>query len=438
MRRYDSYKDSGIEWIGEIPGKWQVVKNKLFLCERKERSTEGDEELLSVSEYYGVAKRADKIEAGDILVRAESLIDYKIVKKNDLVINIMLAWKKGLGISEYEGIVSPAYCVYYLTQPYSPKFFHYLYRTDLFANIFKAHSTGIIDSRLRLYTEELFQIISIVPPVLEQIAIASFLDRKTTEIDQLIADKKRLIELYKEEKTAIINQAVTKGIDPNVKLKDSGIEWLGEIPEHWKVKRFDFLFSFFRGLTITKENLTKEGIPCVNYGEIHSKYGFEVNPDKDILMCVNKDYLISSKKSLLKRGDFVFADTSEDIKGSGNFTYLNSDVPTFAGYHTIIANPIDKFVHRFVAYFFESLSFRNQIRCKVTGTKVYSITQSILKSSFVILPPFLEQEIITQYIETECSRIDAKISKTKKLIDLLTEYRTTLISEVVTGKIKVI
>ena len=125
--------------------------------------------------------------------------------------------------------------------------------------------------------------------------------------------------------------------------------------------------------------------------------------------------MISSKKSLLKRGDFVFADTSEDIIGSGNFTYLNSDIPTFAGYHTIIAIPICKFIHRYIAYFFESLSFRNQIRCKVTGTKVYSITQAILKSTFVIFPPFSEQEIITQFIETECSRVDTKISKAKKI-----------------------
>ena len=147
--------------------------------------------------------------------------------------------------------------------------------------------------------------------------------------------------------------------------------------------------------------------------------------------------MISSEKSLLNHGDFVFADTSEDIKGSGNFTYLNSETRAFAGYHTIIANPIENFMHRYVAYFFDSLSFRNQIRCKVTGTKVYSITQSILKCTFILLPPIHEQNSIVQYIDAECSRINSKIEKTKKLIDLLTEYRTTLISEIVTGKIKV-
>ncbi|CAN5543493.1 hypothetical protein BH23BAC1_BH23BAC1_45820 [soil metagenome] len=118
-----------------------------------------------------------------------------------------------------------------------------------------------------------------IPGDLEQTAIATYLDRKTADIDELIADKKRLLGLYEEEKTAIINPAVTKGINPDVQMKDSGIEWLGEIPEHWDVKRFDFLFSFSRGLSITKADLLENGIPCVNYGEIHSKYGFEVMPE---------------------------------------------------------------------------------------------------------------------------------------------------------------
>ena len=118
--------------------------------------------------------------------------------------------------------------------------------------------------------------------------------------------------------------------------KDSGVEWLGEIPEHWETSRLRNVFSFSKGLTITKENLQEKGIYCVNYGEIHSKFGFEVNPEIHELKCVSEEYLLSDSSSLLKKGDFVFADTSEDIEGSGNFTYLNSDLSTFAGYHTII------------------------------------------------------------------------------------------------------
>jgi len=442
MKRYDSYKDSGIDCLGKIPKHWEMKKlNWCFDLIGSGTTPKADDE-----EYYNNGKfnwlLTGDLNDGEIWetskkITPKALNDYSTLKEypeNSLVIAMYGATIGKLGLLKLPTTVNQACCV--LAKPIH---FHNLFAFYLLLAARKEIINMSYGGGQPNISQEIIKSFRVpTPPLTEQAAIASFLDRKTIEIDQLIVDKKRLIELYEEEKTAIINQAVTKSIDPNVKLKDSGIEWLGEIPEHWKVKRFDFLFSFSRGLAITKENLTKEGIPCVNYGEIHSKYGFEVNPNKDILMCVNKDYLISSKKSLLKRGDFVFADTSEDIKGSGNFTYLNSDIPTFAGYHTIIANPISKFIHRFVAYFFESLSFRNQIRCKVTGTKVYSITQSILKSSFVILPPFSEQEIITQYIEAECSCIDAKIEKTKKLIDLLTEYRTTLISEVVTGKIEVI
>ena len=216
------------------------------------------------------------------------------------------------------------------------------------------------------------------------------------------------------------------------KNKDSGVEWLGEIPEYWEEKRFTFLFSFSRGLSITKQDLLDEGIPCVNYGEIHSKYGFEVNPNKHALKCVNDEYLSSSDKSLLGRGDFVFADTSEDIEGSGNFTCLNSDTPIFAGYHTIIARQKKDYNYRFLSYFFDSLEFRNQIRSEVAGIKVFSVTQSILKNSKVLLPAPIEQTTIANFLDRETARIDTLIEKKERQIEILKEKRVALISHAVT------
>ena len=218
------------------------------------------------------------------------------------------------------------------------------------------------------------------------------------------------------------------------KYKSSGIEWIGEIPSHWEEKKFRYVFSFGRGLSITKENLQDNGVPCVSYGEIHSRYGFEVNPDKHSLRCVSEDYLNSSPNSLLKKGDFVFADTSEDIEGSGNFTYLNSDVPVFAGYHTIVAKPSQKFIYRYIAYFLDSIDYRTQIRRVVNGTKVYSITQSILKGTNIILPPIPEQTTIANFLDEKTSQIDKLISNKQKLIELLKEERTAIINEAVSGK----
>lgn len=225
--------------------------------------------------------------------------------------------------------------------------------------------------------------------------------------------------------------------DYHIKMKDSGVKWIGEVPEHWEVKKFRYLFSFSKGLNITKENLQEKGIPCVNYGEIHSKYGFEVDPLKHPLKCVNEEYLETSQKSLLKKGDFVFADTSEDIEGSGNFTCLNSDVPTFAGYHTIITRAKKSFNYRYIAYLFDSEAFRNQIRNRVKGVKVYSITNAILKDMLICLPTNTEQQNIVKYLNNQTQKIDKAISQQQKQIEKLKEYKASLIDSVVTGKVRV-
>lgn len=214
--------------------------------------------------------------------------------------------------------------------------------------------------------------------------------------------------------------------------RDSGVAWLGEVPKHWEVIKNKFIFNFSKGLTITKENLSDEGVPCVNYGEIHSHYGFEVNPKQHALKCVSEKYLSVAKSALLNQGDFIFADTSEDIKGSGNFTYLNSDIPTFAGYHTIIARPdLNKIIPRFLAYAFESNGHRNQIRTIVKGVKVFSITQAFLKNTFAWLPPLAEQTAIADYLDTQTAQIDALIDKQQNLLAKLAEQRSSVITQAV-------
>ena len=214
--------------------------------------------------------------------------------------------------------------------------------------------------------------------------------------------------------------------------KDSGIEWLGEIPKEWELSKLRYMFSFGRGLTITKANLIDNGIPCVNYGEVHSKYGFEVDPKKHYLKCVDKEYLQSSPYALLTKGDLVFADTSEDIEGSGNFTQLITDDLVFAGYHTVIARPFDRKCSRFYAYLMDSKEIRTQIRHMVKGVKVFSITQSILKGVEVWLPSLGERETIANFLDHETAQIDTLIEKQQTLIQLLKEKRQAVISHAVT------
>ena len=214
--------------------------------------------------------------------------------------------------------------------------------------------------------------------------------------------------------------------------KDSQVEWLGEIPSHWEVSKLRYLFDFSKGLTITKENLQDEGIPCVNYGEVHSKFGFEVDSQKHSLKCVNENYLKTSENALLNKGDFVFADTSEDLKGSGNFTHLVSNEPIFAGYHTVIARPHNAQASRFYAYLFESKEFRSQIQLAVKGVKVFSITQAMLRSADAWLPSLSEQAQIAHFLDHETAKIDRLIAKQEQLIALLQEKRQAVISHAVT------
>ena len=214
--------------------------------------------------------------------------------------------------------------------------------------------------------------------------------------------------------------------------KDSGIDWIGEIPEHWEIQRLKFAFDLGTGLSITKENLIEKGVPCVNYGEIHSKYGFEVDINKHNLKCVDVNYLNTSKKALMKQGEFIFADTSEDIEGSGNFTHIKSNGDIFAGYHTITARPIKKSNSLYFAFLFDSIDFRTQIRNSVKGIKVFSITQGILKDTFIWHPPLEEQTAIANYLDHKTTQIDTLIAKKEQFISLLQEERTAVINQAVT------
>ncbi len=204
------------------------------------------------------------------------------------------------------------------------------------------------------------------------------------------------------------------------------------LPAHGRIEKCRYTFRFNKGLTITKKNLQETGIPCVNYGEIHSKYGFEVDPLKHELKCVDPIYLKYGEGSFLKEGDFIFADTSEDIEGSGNFTYLNSREATFAGYHTLIARAKGKESIRFLAYVLESSSFRMQVRKTVKGVKVYSITQAILKDSVVWFPPLPEQTAIAAFFDEKVGRIDELVGIKRRQIALLRERKQILIQNAVT------
>jgi type I restriction enzyme S subunit len=344
-------------------------------------------------------------------------IGYQGIKKGDLVIHVMDAFAGAVGVSDSDGKGTPVYSVCTANGDYNNYYYAFIVREMAKKGYIQSLYRGIrersSDFRYEVFGKQLLPI----PPKSEQDKIVRYLDWKVSMINKYINAKQKQIEVLKEQKQAIINEMVAK---------TDGQSY-----------RFRYLFTLIKGLNITKEDLVDVGVPCVSYGEIHSRYGFEVNPDVHALRCVDNNYLQTNKKSLMKYGDFVFADTSEDIEGSGNFTYLNSKTKAFAGYHTIIARPNKELIYRYLAYFFDSYLFRRQIQQSVNGVKVYSITRSILNNTYVVLPSEEEQLSTVTYLDKQCECINKLIEKLNKEIALFGEYRTRLISDVVTGKINV-
>lgn len=221
-------------------------------------------------------------------------------------------------------------------------------------------------------------------------------------------------------------------------MKNSGVEWIGEIPDDWEVTPLKKLFSFGKGLPITKENLVEKGLPVISYGQIHSKSNTGTKLQSELLRYVSNSYLDSNPNSLVHSGDFIFADTSEDLEGCGNCCYIDKEIKLFAGYHTVILQSKISKDNKYLAYLFKTDEWRKQLREKLVEVKLYSITQKALKSTSVILPPKPTQQRIASYLDKKCSKIEETIQNQQQVIEKLKAYKQSLITEAVTGKMKIV
>ena len=267
--KYESYKDSGVDWLREIPEHWQLKRLKYVLAERNERSKTGEEPLFMVSQKYGLVVRADYHDKAEI---AQSNIDNKIVYKNDLVFNKL---KPHLGVFykseiDFKGLVSPDYAVYKVKNYiYDMKYLELLFRNPKYIEQFIIRATGIVEGLIRLYTTELFELPVMIPPREEQEKILNFLHGKTAQIDQAIALKQQQIEKLNEYKHIVIQNAVTKGLNPNVPMKNSGVDWIGDIPEHWEVKKLKYLIDSKAGYAFPSQQFSQEGISVIRISELN-------------------------------------------------------------------------------------------------------------------------------------------------------------------------
>ena len=417
-------RDSGVEWIGKVPEGWEIGRiRSLFreVSERYDAQSNNQLPLLSVSEYYGVAKREDKIKTGEVLVRAESLDGYKVCRAGDIVSNIMLAWKGALGFSPLSGIVSPAYSVYRPLKDVCSKYFHYLFRTDRYTDVFNKYSTGIIASRLRLYSPEFYAIPAIIPPLPEQRRIADYLDEKCAAIDGAVDELKRGIEDCKAWKKAIIFEAVTGKANvlaaKNAKvakrqMRDSGIPWIGENPEGWEVSRVKNECINFDSLRepISAENReNKQGL--------YDYYGASGVIDKiDDYNVDDTVLLIGEDGANLRMRNLPLV-----YKATGKFWVNN---------HAHILKPKEGRDYDFMAYALEAGDYNDFI----TGSAQPKLSQANLMAYPIALPPLPEQQAIADYLDEKCAAIDALVAEKEKLIADLETYKKSLIFEMVTGK----
>ncbi len=433
MSRYKAYSEyvpSEVEFLDSLPVGWRALRGKYVFSEYSERSEYGEEQLLSVSEYYGVKPRGEVVEEGDFLSRAESLVGYKKCQKNDLVMNIMLAWKCGLGVSKYDGIVSPAYSVFRFNGNAVPDYMHYLLRTETYTGHFKTRSTGVIDSRLRLYPESLCNVSIILPPAGEQKKIATFLDHETAKIDALIEKQQRLIELLKEKRQAVISHAVTKGLNPNAPMKDSGVEWLGEVPAHWIVAKLSFRYEVLLGKMLDDKKITGNflGSYLRNTDVQWARINTEDLPQMDF-------YPSEQDRYSVKKLDLIVCEGGE----IGRCAIWENDEPCFyqKALHRLRPLNANCDMTRFMFYHLFNAVHQERFISGAGKSTIAHLPAETFRQFRFAYPPLSEQVEISSFLDELKLKFDALETKALSQISFLQERRTALISAAVTGKIDV-
>jgi type I restriction enzyme S subunit len=405
-------------WLGEFPEHWIVLRIKNLFQEIDSRSETGSEELLSVSHYTGVTLKRESLEnEDDHLTNAESLVGYKLVQQGDLVINIMLAWNGSLGISPYNGITSPAYCVYRIKGDNNPEYFGYLFSTNLFKAEFRRNSTGIIDSRLRLYSDKFFSIYSVVPPKDEQDEIVQYIKAQEEKINLFIQKKQRFIELLKEQRQSIINEAVN-GVNK---------KWLNK-----KLKYIaDIKFS-----NVDKHTIEDEvAVRLCNYVDVY----------KNDYITNNLEFLNATateaeiEKFTVLKGDVIITKDSEEATDIAVPAFVKEDLENVVcGYHlALIRANESEILNEYLFRKFQSSELKAYFAIEATGVTRVGLSMGEITGVKISYPRSIEeQKQIVEHIKTETATIDTAIAKAEREIELIREYKEAMIAEAVMGKRK--
>ena len=423
--KHENYKDSGVEWLGEIPQDWQIIRAKYVLQEIDERSKTGDEELLSVSHLTGVTPRSEK---NVNMFLAEDYTGAKLCQQNDVVINTMWAWMGALGVSPMEGLVSPSYGVYRPNEKVFPRFLDSLLKTPQYITEYIRRSTGIQSSRLRLYPNQFLDIPLLLPSIEQQKRIVEFLDRKTAEIDQAIEQKQRLIKLLKEQKAILIDRAVTKGLNPNVPMRDSGVDWIGKIPEKWRVCSLSYIANLYAGGTPDRSNpqYWNGSIPWIKTGEVNYD---NINVAEEF---ITEQGLRNSSAKVAPPGTILMAMYGQGVT-RGRVAILEIEAAFNQACLAIALN--QKIQIKYLFYYL--LSAYKFIRDTGNETSQMNLSSGLIGKIKVVIPSQLEQDYIVRFLDRKLVEFEDSISKQEKSIELLILLKQLSVAKTVTGKIKI-
>lgn len=429
MQTYEHYKDSGIDWIGQIPEHWELVPNKFIFNLKKnqvgKRSSEYD--LLSLT-LRGIIKRDMENPEGKFPAEFDT---YQEVKINDFVFCLFDVEEtpRTVGLSNYDGMITGAYTV---MEPIGENFAPFLYYYYLNADDKKQLKFLYRGLRNTIPKDSFFSLKTAIPPIQEQEAIANFLDEKTAKIDALVQTKEQQIEKLKELRQAKIHQAVTKGLDANAPTKDSGIEWIGEIPAHWEVRRLATLGKFSKGGGFSKADLVEEnGISAILYGDIYTKYNYII---KESVRLISNT--AASNAIVLEFDDLLFTGSGETKEDIGKCLAFKSKTITVAGGDVIIFKQISN-SSNYLSYCLNTEGAKFEKAKSSKGEIIVHTYASKLKEISVPIPSIQEQEQIVAYLDEVTGKIDQAIAQKQEQITKLKEYKQSLINDVVTGKVRV-
>jgi type I restriction enzyme, S subunit len=406
LKPYLEYKASSQAWLGDVPQHWSVVPNRALFAEVKDRN-HPDEEMLSVTITQGIVRQKALLEGSS--KKDSSNHDksaYKLVQPRDIAYNKMRAWQGAIGASALRGIISPAYVVMRLRKDDDlPGYFHHIYRTPQFAKEAERWSYGITSDMWSLRPEHFKMIYTPEPPPSEQAAIVRFLDWANGRLERAIRAKRKVIALLNEQKQAIIHRAVTCGLDPSVPLKPSGIPWLGDIPYHWEVRQLGRFITLQRGFDITKMQQKPGLIPVVSSGGASSFHNKFTSPGPGVIL---------GRKGSVGALHFV-------------------DGPYWAHDTTLWVKDFGGNHPRLVYYLLSLLHLKRFD----TGSSNPTLNRNLVHPEMVCFPPIKEQESIAVFLDDVVRKTERNILRLEREIELLREYRTRLIADVVTGKLDV-